>query len=109
MGETLGLVDRSPIGERNHRADAGRGHQPPTHRIVSDRIEQHLVERGQLLAHHPTHRQQRLDDRRQPRKTLRLGDQQNPAESHQGKGPFGELRHVSHFRTKRHLRDGIDG
>ena len=33
-------------------------------------IEQHLVQPSELLAHHPPHRQQRLDDRRQSRIVL---------------------------------------
>lgn len=52
MDEALGLIDRGSIGERNYRADAGRSHQPATHRIVSDGVEEHLVKRGELLAHH---------------------------------------------------------
>jgi hypothetical protein len=44
------------------------GHQPPAHRVAADRIQQHLVQNGQLLAHDPADAEQRLGDRRQPRK-----------------------------------------
>src|SRR5215469_9879375 len=50
------------------RADPRGGHQPPAHRVVADRVEQHLVPDGQLLAHDPADAEQRLGDRGQPRK-----------------------------------------
>jgi hypothetical protein len=47
-----------------------RGRKPLADRIMPNRVEQHVVEHGELLAHHPAHRQQRLDDRRQAPKSL---------------------------------------
>src|SRR5262249_39396706 len=41
----------------------------PAHRVAADRVEQHLVQDGELLAHDPADIEQRLDDRSQPRKS----------------------------------------
>src|SRR6516225_8093080 len=67
--EALRLVDRRAVGQRYHCADPWGGHQPPAHRIAADRVEQHLVQNGQLLAHDLADTEQRLDDRSQPRKS----------------------------------------
>src|SRR6202035_4653944 len=69
MDKALRLVDRRTVGQRNHRADPWSGHQPAAHRVIADRVEQHLVQDGELLAHDPTDVEQRLGDRGQPRKT----------------------------------------
>ena len=53
VGEALRLVDRRTVGQRNDRTDPWRGHQPSAHRVVADRVEQHLVQDGELLAHSP--------------------------------------------------------
>jgi hypothetical protein len=53
MDEALRLVDRRTIGQGNHRADPWSGHQPSAHRVIADRVEQHLVQDGELLAHDP--------------------------------------------------------
>src|SRR5437868_12511165 len=68
VGEALRLVDRRTVGQRNDRADPWRGHQPPTHWVAANRVEQHLVQDGELLAHDPADVEQRLGDRGQPRK-----------------------------------------
>src|SRR5438105_5424515 len=68
MDETLRLVDRRTVSQRNHRADPWGSHQPPAHRVVADRVEQHLVQDGELLAHNPADVEQWLGDRGQPRK-----------------------------------------
>src|SRR6266478_520352 len=70
MDEALRLVDRRTVGQRDNRADPWGGHQPPAHRVAADRVEQHLVQDGELLAHHPADVEQRLGDRGQPRKAL---------------------------------------
>src|ERR1700694_4931344 len=69
MKKALWLIDRGAVGERDHRADTGHGHEPSAHRIMTNGVEQQLVERGQLLTHHPSDRQQRLDDGGQSGKT----------------------------------------
>jgi hypothetical protein len=68
MDKALRLVDRRPVGQRNHRADPWGGHQPSAHRVIADRVEQHLVQDGELLTHDPADAEQRLGDRGQPRK-----------------------------------------
>ena len=68
MDKALRLVDRRTVGQRNHRADPWGGHQPSAHPVAADRVEQHLVQDGELLAHDPTDVEQRLGDRGQPRK-----------------------------------------
>src|SRR5712671_7930205 len=66
MDEALRLVDRRTVGQRSDRADPWGGHQPSTHRVATDRVEQHLVQDGELLAHDPADVEQRLGDRGQP-------------------------------------------
>jgi hypothetical protein len=61
-------VSDPPPSQRNHRADPWSGHQPSAHRVIADRVEQHLVQDGELLAHDPADVEQRLGDRGQPRK-----------------------------------------
>src|SRR6266446_5165809 len=68
MEEALRLVDRRTVGQRNHRADPWSGHQPAAYRVAADRVEQHLVQHRELLAHDPADGEQRLDDCGQPRK-----------------------------------------
>ena len=70
MDETLRLVDRRAVGQCYDCADPWSGHQPPAHRVVADRVEQHLVENGELLAHDPADAEQWLRDRGQPRKAF---------------------------------------
>ncbi len=70
MDEALRLVDRRTVSQRDDGADPWGSHQQPAHRVAADRVEQHLVQDGELLAHDPAHVEQRLDDRRQPRKAL---------------------------------------
>src|SRR6266568_3764903 len=53
MDEALRLVDRRTVGQRNHRADPWGGHQPAAYRVAADRVEQHLVQDSELLAHDP--------------------------------------------------------
>src|SRR5438874_4342517 len=52
VDEALRLVDRRPVGQGTDRTDPGGSHQPSAHRVVADRVEQHLVQDGKLLAHH---------------------------------------------------------
>jgi len=61
MHETLRLIDRRTVSQRDHCADPGGGHQPPAHRVAANHVEQHLVQDGELLAHDPTDAEQRLD------------------------------------------------
>src|SRR3954470_13760366 len=67
MDETLRLVHRRTVGQRYDRTDPWGGHQASAHRIAADCVEQHLVQAGELLAHHPADAEQRLADRGQPR------------------------------------------
>src|SRR6516162_5360089 len=64
--ETLRLAARRTISQRYHCANPWGGRQPPAHRVAADRIQQHLVQDGELLAHDPADAEQRLDDRGQP-------------------------------------------
>src|SRR6266699_4562874 len=66
MDKALRLVDRRTVGQRYDRADPWGGHQSPAHRVAADRVEQHLVQDGELLAHDPADVEQRLGDRGQP-------------------------------------------
>jgi hypothetical protein len=68
MEEALRLVDRRTVGQRYHRTDPWGGHQPPAHRVIANRVEQHLVQDSELLTHDLADLEQRLSDRRQPRK-----------------------------------------
>src|SRR5207253_7532344 len=68
MDEALRLVDRRTVSQRDDGADPWGSHQPPAHRVVADRVEQHLVQDGELLAHDPADIEQRLGDRGQPGK-----------------------------------------
>src|SRR4051812_5161702 len=70
MDEALRLVDRRTVSQRDDGADPWGSHQPPAHRVAADRVEQHLVQDGELLAHDPADIEQRLGDRGQPRKAL---------------------------------------
>src|ERR1700674_5304586 len=70
MDKALWLVDRRTVGQRYDGADPWGGHQPSAHRVAADRVEQHLVQDGELLAHDPADAEQRLGDRGQPRKAL---------------------------------------
>ena len=70
VNKTVWLIDRSAVCKRDHGTDTGRRHEPSAHRIMPDGIEQHLVERCELLAHHAPDCQQRLDDGRQLRKAF---------------------------------------
>src|ERR1700682_3701109 len=55
VNKAVWLIDRGAVGERDHGTDTGRRHEPSAHRIMPDGIEQHLVERCELLAHHAPH------------------------------------------------------
>src|SRR6266851_5358690 len=68
MEEALRLIDRRSVGQRDDRADPWGSHQPSAYRVAADRVEQHLVQDGELLAHDPADGEQRLDDCGQPRK-----------------------------------------
>src|SRR5882757_777474 len=68
VDEALRLVDRRPVGQGNDRTDPGGSHQPSAYRVVADRVEQHLVQDGELLAHDPADVEQWLGDLGQPRK-----------------------------------------
>src|SRR6266481_8914131 len=68
MDETLRLIDRRTVSQRYHCAYPWGGHQPPAHQVAADRVEHHLVQDGELLAHDPADAEQRLGDRGQPRK-----------------------------------------
>src|SRR6266704_4681078 len=70
MDKALRLVDRRTVGQRYDRADPWGGHQSPAHRVAADRVEQHLVQDGELLAHYLADLEQRLGDRGQHRKAL---------------------------------------
>src|SRR3984957_16308303 len=70
IDEALRLVDRRTVGQRNDRADPWSGHQPSAHRVIAARVEQHLMQDGELLTHAPGDVEQWLGDRPQPRKTL---------------------------------------
>src|SRR5437588_1353636 len=70
VDEALRLVDRRSVGQGNDRTDPGGSHQPSAHWVVADRVEQHLVQDGELLAHDPADVEQWLGDRGQPRKAL---------------------------------------
>ena len=46
MEKAVRLVDRGKIGDRHDGTDAGNGHEASAYRIMTDRIDQHLVEGG---------------------------------------------------------------
>jgi hypothetical protein len=62
MDKALRLVDRRAVGKRYHRAGPWGGHQPSAHRVIANRVEQHLVQDGELLAHHLADVEQRLSE-----------------------------------------------
>jgi len=66
--KALRLIDRRTVSQRDDGADPWGGHQPSAHRVIANRVEQHLVQDGELLAHDPADVEQRPDDRREPRK-----------------------------------------
>jgi hypothetical protein len=71
MDEALRLVDCRTVGQGNDCTDPGGSHQPSAHRVVADRVEQHLVQDSELLAHDPADAEQRLGDRGQPKENPR--------------------------------------
>src|SRR5215831_18977065 len=51
MDKALRLIDCRAVGQRYHGADPWGSHQPSAHRVIANRVEQHLVQDGELLAH----------------------------------------------------------
>ncbi|MBC9033939.1 hypothetical protein IAG41_16235 [Sphingomonas sp. JC676] len=70
MDEALRLIDGRTVGESDDGPDARSRHQPPTDGIVTDDIEQHLVQPGELLPHDAPDGQQWLDNDGQSRQPL---------------------------------------
>ena len=62
MNEALRLINGSSISQRDNRADAGCCHEPSANRVMADRVDQHLVEDRELLAHHSPDGEQRFHD-----------------------------------------------
>ncbi len=70
VNEALRLINGRPVSQRDDHADARGCHQPSANRIMADRVEQHLVEHRELLAHHAPDGEQRFHDRGQLRKAF---------------------------------------
>jgi hypothetical protein len=54
-------VDGGAIGQRDHGADTGGGHQAPANIIVPDDGQQAVVQDADLLAKHPSDSEQRFN------------------------------------------------
>ena len=70
VNEALRLINGRPVGQRDDRADARCGHEASANRVMADRVEQHLVEHRELLAHHAPDGEQRFHDSGQLRKVF---------------------------------------
>src|SRR5262249_52270998 len=53
MDRAVRLIDRRAVGQRYDRTDPWGSHQPSAYRVIANRVEQHLVQDGELLAHDP--------------------------------------------------------
>ena len=62
VNEALRLINGRPVSQRDDRADAGCCHEVLANRVMADRVEQHLVEDRELLAHHSPDGEQRFHD-----------------------------------------------